>query len=73
MPIYEYRCDECGKVSEFLIGVTQEKSDIKCAACGSTKMQKVLSRSNIAASNDTECGGCDVRSKSCCPHGNCRH
>ena len=50
MPIYEYKCDQCGKVGEFLVGVTQEKSDIRCGACGSTKMQKVLSRSNVAVS-----------------------
>ena len=28
MPIYEYKCKDCGKVSEFLVGVGQQDEEI---------------------------------------------
>lgn len=42
MPIYEYRCDECGSQKEHL----QKMSDAQiaqCPSCGSTKYRKLLS------------------------------
>jgi putative FmdB family regulatory protein len=42
MPIYEYRCDDCGSQKEHL----QKMSDAaieKCPSCGSTKYRKLLS------------------------------
>jgi len=42
MPLFEYKCADCGKVSEFL-----EKADSKdahtCPACGSKTMKKQFS------------------------------
>lgn len=48
MPIYEYRCHDCGKTSELLVGMTQDDREVRCKYCGSNKMDKMLSRSNIA-------------------------
>lgn len=45
MPIYEYRCDKCGIISEFLEGVTSEKTHLRCPGCGSEQLTKLLSRS----------------------------
>ncbi|MFB0518065.1 MAG: zinc ribbon domain-containing protein [Acidobacteriota bacterium] len=42
MPIYEYRCRDCGKVSELLVGVTGSRQP-KCSHCGSERMEKILS------------------------------
>jgi putative FmdB family regulatory protein len=50
MPIYEYKCRDCGKVSEFLIGVGQEKAKLKCSSCGSKKLEKIFSQSFISTS-----------------------
>jgi putative FmdB family regulatory protein len=36
MPIYEYRCDLCGAVSEFLLRVGDDEP-IRCKKCGSPK------------------------------------
>jgi putative FmdB family regulatory protein len=42
MPLFEYRCNECGHVTEFL-----EKADAKaehqCEQCGSMSTDKLLS------------------------------
>ena len=48
MPIYEYRCNKCGKVSEFLTGMVQEKTEIKCKYCGSKEVHKIFSKSFVA-------------------------
>ena len=42
MPIYEYRCRDCGKVSELLMGVTGRRQ-VKCSHCGSERMERLLS------------------------------
>lgn len=50
MPIYEYKCKDCGKVSEFLVGVTKDMSEIKCNFCGSKNLDKIISGSFISTS-----------------------
>ena len=50
MPVYEYQCRNCEKISEFLIGVIQEKVEIKCRYCGSKELNKILSKSNVSRS-----------------------
>ena len=49
MPLYEYRCNRCGSVSEFLVGVSSEKSQLRCESCGSEDVQKILSRANFVS------------------------
>ena len=44
MPIYEYRCEDCGKISEFLMIKTDDKVTPQCNRCKSKKMSRVLSR-----------------------------
>jgi putative FmdB family regulatory protein len=51
MPIYEYECRDCGKVSEFLVGVTKDKAEIKCGSCGSRKLDKLFSQSFVSTGN----------------------
>jgi len=44
MPIYEYRCLECGRISEiFLRSLDSQK--VQCPVCGSYKLDKLLSAS----------------------------
>ena len=42
MPVFEYKCNDCGNVSEFLEknGKSQKH---KCSKCGGSNMKKVLS------------------------------
>jgi len=74
MPIYEYKCKQCSKVSEFLVGVTQEQSDIKCPSCGSTDLQRILSRSFVASGEkgSDACESCEI-GNSCSCKGACNH
>ena len=44
MPLFEYRCSECGKRFTLLVGVTAEKTPLRCPKCGSRKATKLMSR-----------------------------
>ena len=46
MPIYEYRCEVCSTVSEYLIGLGNDRP-IRCKQCGSREMSRILSASSL--------------------------
>ena len=50
MPIYEYQCNDCGKISEFLLIKTDEAFMPQCKRCKSKKMSRVLSRVRVIRS-----------------------
>ncbi|MBL7184550.1 MAG: zinc ribbon domain-containing protein [Anaerolineae bacterium] len=41
MPIYEYRCENCGEQVEVL--VRSESTPLTCPNCGSLRLEKLLS------------------------------
>jgi putative FmdB family regulatory protein len=53
MPIYEYQCQDCQKVSSFLILNLQEEFTPICQRCSSRKMQRLLSRVHVRLSEET--------------------
>jgi putative FmdB family regulatory protein len=53
MPIYEYRCEDCGKLSEFLLIKTDEIFVPRCKKCKSKKMSRVLSRVRVVRSEES--------------------
>ena len=44
MPIYEYRCQDCGKVSSILFRSFNQVSTLSCPSCGSANMARKVSR-----------------------------
>lgn len=44
MPIYEYRCGDCGKISSFLTFSVKEAFTPSCKHCGSNNLTKIVSR-----------------------------
>ena len=52
MPIYEYRCEDCGKISEFLLIKSDEIFVPRCKKCKSKKMSRVLSRVRVVRSEE---------------------
>ena len=57
MPIYEYRCEECGKISEFLLIKAGEAFLPQCKRCKSKKMARVLSRVRVVRSEESRLEG----------------
>jgi putative FmdB family regulatory protein len=43
MPIYEYRCSECGEKFEKLVRLSTSTSEIECPKCGGRKVEKLIS------------------------------
>ena len=43
MPIYEYRCRECGKSFEMLRSMKEADKDLECPACHSRQVERQLS------------------------------
>ena len=60
MPIYDYRCQECGKVSEIFLRSLDSQAT-RCPDCGSGKLEKLVSasyvvRTDASAPGTTCCG-----------------
>jgi putative FmdB family regulatory protein len=53
MPIYEYRCEDCGKISEFLLIRTEKAFVPQCKRCKSKKMARVLSKVRVIRSEES--------------------
>jgi putative FmdB family regulatory protein len=60
MPIYEYRCLQCGEISE-IFHHSVESQNVQCPVCGSYKLDKLLSASytlkaGVSTPGTTCCG-----------------
>jgi putative FmdB family regulatory protein len=76
MPIYEYRCRDCGSVFEALV----RGEAATCVRCGSTSLDKLLSVPAVLSGETARpaghtCCGRDERCDAppCSTGGSCRH
>lgn len=53
MPIYEYRCLDCRRISSFLILNLKEPLTLACRQCGSQSLERIISRVHVRLSEDT--------------------
>jgi putative FmdB family regulatory protein len=57
MPIYEYRCQDCGKVTEVFVRMVNQEIDLSCFFCNSKNLQKIFSTpSYVRMGNSTSKG-----------------
>lgn len=74
MPIYEYKCQECGKRFEALRSIKDADDPIQCQACRSMKTQRIPSAcfskvaGGSASSASGGCSGCSGGSCASCGH-----
>jgi putative FmdB family regulatory protein len=61
MPIYEYKCENCGRVTENLQKGFKQANEIICPHCGSTKLQKLIS-----TFGSVKKGGFSRKGATCC-------
>jgi putative FmdB family regulatory protein len=53
MPIYEFRCRQCGKKSEFITFRISEELSPSCRHCGSEAVDRIPSRVRVRLSEET--------------------
>jgi len=65
VPIYDFKCKECGKVSEIIIRSTGVQ-DISCPGCGSNDMERLISSSYLVKAGSPSSGAtCCGRAERC--------
>ncbi|OQW99453.1 MAG: FmdB family transcriptional regulator [Desulfobacteraceae bacterium IS3] len=78
MPIFDYLCKDCGKITEILVTSGQEKN--RCGTCGSSDLKKMLSahsslsgagKHSMPGPGDTACCGSSPGHGSCAGPGSC--
>ena len=75
MPIYEFACKQCQGLVEILVRNPKENIEIACPDCGSSELERVLSRVNsVMGQSSSQAGGMatggSVEHRSC-GSGNC--
>lgn len=53
MPIYEYRCEDCGRRQSFLVRKPSEFKPV-CKKCGGERMERLISRVAVVESEETK-------------------
>ena len=57
MPIYSYRCEDCGEVFDLLVGVGVDEEIPACQKCGGVNLEKLLSGFAVKSGGSGE-GSC---------------
>jgi putative FmdB family regulatory protein len=70
MPLYEFRCELCGAVTEKLIR-RGDKSPKVCPACGQSSLERVFSACAVRISNGSSAAGKKERESAVCSTGTC--
>ncbi len=66
MPIYEYKCQDCGKVIEVFVRVVNQEIDLSYLHCNSKNLHKIYStpsfvRTENSTSKGSTCCGATER------------
>ena len=78
MPLYDYRCETCGKVNEILVNGNSEPPN--CSYCGGANLKKLISAhsslsgvpsSSLPGQGDTGCCGSQPHQAECQGPGSC--
>jgi putative FmdB family regulatory protein len=60
MPIYDFRCQKCGEVSEFLLPSFSDNRTLTCPDCGSQNLERLISAPRLLR------GGANAPGTTCC-------
>lgn len=67
MPVFEYKCEDCGAEFEELLLSRAEQFSVTCKSCASGNVTKLLSGAAVLHSQKGGCtsGACDWDGESC--------
>ncbi len=69
MPLYSYVCKDCGETFDLLVGVTVQKTELKCRKCGSEHIEKTFGSFSMGASGSKTSGFDSSSARRACPFG----
>jgi putative FmdB family regulatory protein len=52
MPLFEFRCEDCGRRFTLLVGMVAQPKEQACPRCGGARLRKLVSRFAVARSED---------------------
>ncbi len=58
MPLYEYKCLDCGEVFEVLQSSYKQNPDLACKNCGSSHFKKLVSSFSAGLNSSSESESC---------------
>jgi len=64
MPIYEYKCSDCGEIFEKLVIGLRAAESVRCGSCGSRNIYRLMSRFSAGSASG---GGSREVGSSCAP------
>lgn len=67
MPIYDYKCNECGKTYDVFHKVREVVDDVVCPSCESKNHTRLLSAPNVSMGSSSS----SADFPSSCPAGGC--
>lgn len=71
MPIYDYRCNDCGTTYDIFHKVREVIEDVICPSCQSPNHTRLLSAPNVSMSGRTTSASAETFSSSCDTGGCC--
>jgi putative FmdB family regulatory protein len=78
MPLYEYRCRDCGNQFEILQGLGEGAEGLSCTSCGAAALDKRYSTfaahgggAALEADGGCDAADCGAGAGACCGGGSC--
>ncbi len=73
MPIYEFRCAQCGHIQEVLVSSSTAEVEMKCDACQGEVLERILScvSYSMGDSGSSRGSGPSATTKTCGPGKSC--
>jgi putative FmdB family regulatory protein len=62
MPIYEYRCKSCGRITSALILRQEDEASLRCGHCKSVSLDRIFSRFAVHKTEQQRVNDFDIRS-----------
>ena len=64
MPVYDYKCRQCGQVCELFLR-SQDERRVKCPNCGGESLERLVSAFSVLGSGTGEGSTCCGRDTRC--------
>ncbi|WP_456431349.1 FmdB family zinc ribbon protein [Thermosulfuriphilus sp.] len=73
MPIYEFRCEDCGHEFETLLKSRDKISEVSCSNCHGKRVKRLMSVARALISGDSKSSGPRIVDQKTCDTGTCTH